>query len=65
MSVIEIESAIQQLPADELSELARWFEEFHARAWDEQIERDVETGRLDTLGQQAKADFEAGLCKPL
>lgn len=65
MSVVEIESAIKQLPANELAEFASWFEEFHARAWDRQIEQDIRTGKLDALGQRAKTDFEAGRCKPL
>ena len=65
MGIKEIESAIAQLPPSELAELAKWFEEFHARAWDEQIERDVQTGRLDALVKQAEQDFEQGRCEPL
>jgi hypothetical protein len=65
MDVKEIESAIAQLPPSELAELAKWFEEFQARAWDEQLEHDVRGGRLDALIQQAEQDFEQGQCEPL
>jgi hypothetical protein len=65
MDIKEIESAIVQLPPSELAELAKWFEEFQARAWDEQLEQDVRGGRLDAMIQQAEQDFEQGRCEPL
>ena len=65
MDIKEIESAIAQLPPSELAELAKWFEEFQARVWDEQLEDDVKSGRLDALLKQAEQDFEQGKCDPL
>ncbi|HKS27200.1 MAG TPA: hypothetical protein VJS44_05245 [Pyrinomonadaceae bacterium] len=65
MDIKEIESAIAQLPPAELAELAKWFEEFQARVWDEQLEQDVSSGRLDALLKQAEQDFEQGQCDPL
>jgi len=65
VSVAEIERAIEQLPPDDLAQLARWFEEFMAQAWDRQIEEDVQAGRLDALIRQAEQDFEAGRSQPL
>jgi hypothetical protein len=65
MNIKEIESAIAQLPPAELAELARWFEEFQARVWDEQLEQDMKSGRLDALLKQAEKDFEQGQCDPL
>ena len=65
MNIKEIESAISQLPPAELAELAKWFEEFHAQSWDEQLEQDVKAGRLDALIKQAEQDFEQGQCEPL
>ena len=65
MSVKEIELAIAQLPHSELVELALWFEEFWAQAWDKQIEQDVQAGRLDALLEQVEQEFEAGQCQPL
>ena len=65
MDVKDIETAIARLPPSELAELARWFEEYHARVWDEQIEQDLKDGRLDKLIGQAEQEFERGQCEPL
>lgn len=65
MSREEIETAIAQLPASEVAKLAKWFEEFQARVWDQRLEQDVEAGRLDALMEQADKDFEQGRCEPL
>ena len=61
----ELEAAVTSLPAEELAEFARWFEEFLADAWDRRIEADIRAGRLDEAGRRADSDFEAGRCKPL
>jgi hypothetical protein len=65
MSLQEIEAAVSQLPADEVTAFARWFEEYLADAWDRRIEADVQAGRLDAAARRADADFEAGRCTPL
>jgi hypothetical protein len=65
MDIKEIESAIARLPPSELAELAEWFAEFQAQAWDERLERDVKAGRLDSLLKEAERDFEQGRCEPL
>lgn len=65
MSLRELETAVTDLPADELSAFARWFEEYLADAWDRRIEADIQAGRLDDAGRRADAEFEAGRCKPL
>jgi hypothetical protein len=65
MDIKEIESAIARLPPSELAELAEWFAEFQAQAWDERLERDVKAGRLDSLLKEAEQDFEQGRCGPL
>ena len=65
VSLQELEAAIAQLPAEELTAFARWFEEYLADAWDRRIEADIKAGRLDEAGRRADADFEAGRCKPL
>jgi hypothetical protein len=65
MDIKEIESAITQLPPSEFAELAKWFEEFQAQVWDEQLEQDMKAGRLDALIKQAEQEFEQGQCEPL
>ncbi len=59
-NVKSIEKAIEALPPSDLAEFRRWFAEFDAAAWDEQIERDVVSGKLDQLGAEALADFQSG-----
>ncbi len=65
MSVHELESAVANLPPEELEVFARWFENYWADAWDRRIEEDIRAGRLDEAGRKADADFEAGRVKPL
>ena len=65
MSLEELETAVTQLPAEQLTAFARWFDEYLADAWERQIESDIQAGRLDEAGRRADADFEAGRCTPL
>ena len=66
MSTIqEIEHAVQQLPPSDLAAFRAWFVEFDAHIWDEQIERDAASGRLDALAEEALADLRAGRCTEL
>ena len=65
MSLQEIEKAIVSLPAPEVDALAAWLDELRARRWDEKIEADVESGRLDALLDEVEAEHRAGLSKPL
>lgn len=60
MDVEELEHAVSKLPPEKLAEFSEWFREYLADAWDEQIERDAQAGRLDEKIEQAKEDYEAG-----
>ncbi|MEK9148946.1 MAG: hypothetical protein AAB267_02740 [Candidatus Desantisbacteria bacterium] len=64
-TVQEIEKAITRLPKDDLSVLRGWFEELEARIWDNQFEKDVQSGKLEKLANEAIADFRNGKCKEL
>ncbi len=65
MSLQELESAVSQLPAEELNAFARWFEEYMADAWDRRIEEDIKAGRLDRLAEEALQDLREGRCTDL
>ena len=53
MSKIEkIENEIRGLTDAELAALREWFIEFDAEAWDRQIERDSDSGRLTRTRQE-------------
>ncbi len=56
----EIQSAIQKLDPKELGELSLWFEEFVAKAWDDQMVVDAKAGKFDRLVEEAKRAKAAG-----
>jgi hypothetical protein len=58
--VEKIEQDVQALPPDELAEFRAWFLEYDWATWDRQLERDVQNGRLDDLGEKALRDHAAG-----
>lgn len=45
----ELEEEIKKLSPEELTQLRDWFLELDAESWDNQIERDAESGKLDKL----------------
>jgi hypothetical protein len=55
-----IETEVQRLNGDELADFRRWFAEFDARAWDQQMEDDVRAGKLDALAERALRAHAAG-----
>ncbi len=64
-NVKSIEKAVELLPPSELAEFRRWFAEFDAAAWDQQIEQDVAAGKLDAMAAEALADYRAGAVREL
>jgi hypothetical protein len=60
MSAIELEQVVKNLPPQELRAFSEWFEQYTSDKWDEQIERDILSGRLNDLADKADKDFEAG-----
>ena len=65
MSIAEIESAIVQLPPNEVAALMVWLQDYHAQLWDRQIEDDLEAGRLDKLLAEVDKEHDAGMARPL
>jgi hypothetical protein len=65
MSITEIEQAIAELSPEELARFREWFEEFDARVWDEQIQNDAKTGKLDKIANKAIDEYRAGKSKEL
>jgi len=58
--VEKIEQDVQALSPDELAEFRAWFLEHDWAAWDRQLERDVQNGKLDALAEKALRDHAAG-----
>lgn len=65
MSVQEIETAITKLAPQEVEKLAVWLADYRNRAWDKQIGRNLDEGRLDTFLKAAEAEYQAGKTRPL
>jgi hypothetical protein len=60
MSKVErIEGEIKELSTEELATLREWFAKFDAERWDQQLESDVEAGKLDAMAERALRDHEA------
>jgi hypothetical protein len=58
--VEKIEQEVQALSRDELAQFRAWFLEHDWAAWDRQLERDVQNGKLDALADKAHRDHAAG-----
>lgn len=64
-TVEEVEKAVAQLPEEQLKQFRAWYEKFDSEAWDEQIEKDVLAGKLDSFAEAAIDDHKAGKTKKL
>lgn len=60
-----LERAIKELTPDELAAFRKWFQEYDSEVWDEQIEQDAATGKLDKFAEKALADHKAGRTKEI
>jgi len=58
--VQRLEKEIEELTSSEFAAFRKWFQEYDAAVWDEQIEQDAIAGKLDRLAEKAIADHKAG-----
>jgi len=62
MSTFEdIQKAIGNLSAEDQSRLLDWLEEQAGIAFDEELQRDADSGKLEKLAASARANMAAGL----
>ncbi|MGE7368015.1 hypothetical protein ACQKKX_02955 [Neorhizobium sp. NPDC001467] len=61
----QIEKSVAELTGEELEAFSDWFDSFQAARWDERIESDSTSGKLDGLAEGALAEFEARRTRPL
>jgi hypothetical protein len=64
-NIEHIESAIKRLSPQELREFRAWYATFDASLWDEAMERDILSGKLDALADEALSDAASGRCTEL
>ena len=60
MSLAEIKSAIQQLGFEQRAELAAWLHGWEDDDWDEQMKRDIASGKFDDVLREVEDDIKAG-----
>lgn len=63
--VKDLENAVKQLSEDQLQNFREWFDRFDAKRWDEKIEKDSASGKLDSLINEAIAEHKDGKTKRL
>ena len=63
--VEDIEEAVSKLTPEQLARFRAWFEDFEARRFDEKIERDAKSGKLDRLAEEAVRAYRKGLAREL
>lgn len=61
----EIEAAIKQLPEGDVRQLSIWLQEYLDEMWEQQIEADLVSGKLDKLIAKAEADIAANKVRAL
>jgi hypothetical protein len=54
-----IEHDVENLTSSELTAFRKWFHAFDASLWDQQLEQDALSGKLDSLRQEATAEHQA------
>ncbi len=63
--VAKIGQEIRELSERELAAFRKWFHDFDAAAWDQQLEEDLKAGKLDALADKALRDFAADTCREM
>lgn len=58
--VEEIEAAIDDLPPEDYGRFVEWFRAREQARWDEQLDRDSRTGKLDSLFEDARDEKTRG-----
>ncbi len=56
----KIQAAVEQLADAELRQFNAWFAELRARLWNEQIDRDLTSGKLAERAKKWRADHKNG-----
>jgi len=60
VSLSEIKTAIKQLSFEQRAELAAWLHGWKDDEWDDQMKRDIATGKLDDVLSEIEEDIKTG-----
>ena len=61
--VSEIEALIDGLPPEEFHRVAQWFREREQKRWDEKLDVDSASGKLDFFFEEAENESARGLLR--
>ncbi len=66
MSTIEeIEKAVSELTPSDYEKFRQWLSIYDNKHWDQQMDEDAKSGRLDALAHEAIEDLKNGRCTDL
>ena len=65
MTIEELEKAVAKLPPEQFAEFRAWFEALDAARFDQKIERDATSGKLERFADQAIDEFRKGHAREL
>jgi hypothetical protein len=65
VSLAEIKTAIEHLSVEERAELTAWLHGWKNDEWDEQMKRDIASGKLDEVLHEVEEDIKAGRVREL
>ena len=60
MSLAEIKTAIEQLSFEQRAELAAWLYGWKDDEWDDEMKRDIASGKLDDVLREIEEDIKTG-----
>ena len=60
VSLSEIKTAIKQLSFEQRAELVAWLHGWNDDEWDEQMKRDIGSGKLDDVLHEVEEDIKSG-----
>ena len=60
VSLSEIKSAIKRLSFEQRAELAAWLHGWKDDEWDDQMKRDIASGKLDDVLHEIEEDIKTG-----
>jgi hypothetical protein len=56
----KLEREVQRLSRAEMATFRAWFRKYDSDEWDQQVEEDIRTGKLESLAEEAVSAHRAG-----
>ena len=59
----KLEREVEKLSLAEMAAFRAWFRKYDSDEWDRQIEEDIQSGKLESLAEEAVSAYKAGRTK--